>query len=113
MNKNILKEKIDDFLVYLKYKIDYDEVILNDLKKFQLFCINSPNEQCIIEEEFEYDWKIFFMQKEQLGKRKMIYQKKPLIMNKNIIEWCYQAIWWGRRQQMFKTKLKDLEIINE
>ena len=78
-----------------------------------MFCINSPNEQCIIEEEFEYDWKIFFMQKEQLGKRKMIYQKKPLIMNKNIIEWCYQAIWWGRRQQMFKTKLKDLEIINE
>lgn len=33
-----IEKELEYFLVYLKDKIDYDEVILNDLKKFQLFC---------------------------------------------------------------------------
>ena len=108
-DKKVLYEEMKKFLM----EFNLPEPILNDLCNFQLFMINFYNSPETLNQAVEYDWKIFFMNIDSdLQKRKVVYKRKPLSNNNDFIQWCYEIMWFGRREQKTKAKLASIENTN-
>ena len=66
--------------------------------------------QTIKTENFEFDWKEFFMNNSKLSKKNMRYYYTNLVTEQDETKWSYKTIWYGRRSRDYKCQLLDLKI---
>ena len=109
--QRLLKE-IRAILNYFENELSFktSNAILDDLARFQVFLLTAREDTDDIKsEEFEFDWKNFFVNNVKLTSiRKNYYFKNPII-EKDFKEWCKQVIWFGRRSNQFKCHPEQLE----
>jgi radical SAM superfamily enzyme YgiQ (UPF0313 family) len=101
-----LSQATISFLMFLENKHGYNTSsdILKDLTKFQIFLLSTKDcIDSIKSERFEYDWKRFFVDKKELTPFQKNYYYGNLIVEKDSIQWNYQAIWYGRSTKQFKS----------
>ena len=99
-----------DFLE-MKLNLKTDKNILNDLVKFQVFMLTTrDNKNKVKTENFEFDWKEFFMNNSKLSKKNMRYYYTNLVTEQDETKWSYKTIWYGRRSRDYKCQLLDLKI---
>lgn len=113
-DKQALKSEIERFLSFFvasNKEIEFNKDELEDLINFHIFTINSAQEIIETKHTSQYDWKKFFITREPLENKEITYVKSPLVVNKNPIEWGYESIWYGRRSQRYKIKLRDLKEV--
>jgi radical SAM superfamily enzyme YgiQ (UPF0313 family) len=104
-----LLTEIQQFIQYLHTKIMFDQKIIDDLIKFQLLLINLPDNESKTKIQCNYDWLEFFTKKDKLQHKTTMYSKMRQI-NSTGIQWNYETIWYGRRAQKYKTKLRDINV---
>ena len=116
-NKSQLFHATEEFLQHLENKLGYNTSnrILNDLIKFQLFLLTTrEGEKEVKTENFEFDWKDYFIQKNELKQIHKNYYYNNLVREKDQIQWAYKAIWYGRQSKNYKfhpEKLEEGEVI--
>ena len=116
-NKAQLFHATEEFLQHLENKLGYNTSnrILNDLIKFQLFLLTTrEGEKEVKTENFEFDWKDYFIQKNELKQIHKNYYYNNLVREKDQIQWAYKAIWYGRQSKNYKfhpEKLEEGEVI--
>jgi len=118
-SKRHLSEEAHNFIRFLDSELskNYDlpsRKITNDLIKFQLFTLNFPVERFRekVINTFKYDWIQYFEGDEHLfsnNTTKVV--KYPKVKNKDIIQWGYESIWFGRRSMRYKSRIKEMEVI--
>jgi len=110
-NKNQLFEDIVSLLDFVEKEHGFatDKRLLNDLTKFQVFLLTTrDNSDEIKSENFEFDWKDYFVNNIELKKHKKSYIYKNKIIEKDQYQWSYKTIWYGRRSKDFKSNPEDL-----
>jgi len=110
-DKSKMLDAINLFLSFLDDKLGYktSKKILNDLIKFQAFVQTTrDNKEEIKSENFEYNWKDFFVNKTELKKEKMRYYYKNPIIESDQIKWSYKVAWYGRRSEKYKCHAEHL-----
>ena len=106
---------MDDIFSLLKYieeehGFTTDENILKDLAKFQVFLLTTRGQSKEIKSEnFEYDWKNYFVNGIELSKQKKLYIYKNKVIEENPHKWSYKTIWYGRRSRDFKCNPEELQ----
>lgn len=116
-NKIQLLQATEAFLRYLENKLRYNtsNKILHDLIRFQLFLLTTREEEKEIKiENFEFDWKDYFVQENELKQTQKKYHYKNLVREKDPILWNYKTIWYGRQTHSYKfypEKLEEEKII--
>ena len=111
-DKAQLFQATEEFLQYLENKLGYNtsNQILNDLIKFQLFLLTTrEGEKEIKAENFEYDWKGYFVQKNELKQINKNYYYYNLVRENDHILWAYKTIWYGRQSKNYKFHPEKLE----
>tara|TARA_Y100000817_G_C16855098_1_gene543653 strand:- start:114 stop:2075 length:1962 start_codon:yes stop_codon:yes gene_type:complete len=109
------KRLLDDIFSLLKYieeehGFTTDENILKDLAKFQVFLLTTRGQSKEIKSEnFEYDWKNYFVNGIELSKQKKLYIYKNKVIEENPHKWSYKTIWYGRRSRDFKCNPEELQ----
>ena len=114
-HKDKLYESISQFVLFIESRMDFgtSEKILNDLIKLQIFVQNTRDDQIKIKkEEFEHDWKNFFVEKESLIECKKSYFYKNPVLEEDPIKWSYKVAWYGRRSEKYKCNLETLQEEN-
>ena len=111
-----LELEILGFLKWLEEKLGYetDAPMLEDLIHFQVFILSTmDHKESVKTEAFRYDWKRFFLKKEQpeIMKPAMVsktycWQNKVTLEDK--VEWCCKTMWIGRKQGNYKCHLEFL-----
>ena len=94
-----------------KFNLNTPEKLLNDLVKFEVFTLSvRDNKDEIKSENFEFDWKNFFIndgsELKQIPKK---YYYKNLVIENDPVMWGYKAIWYGRRAGNYKCQLQKLQ----
>ena len=94
-----------------KFNLNTPEKLLNDLVKFEVFTLSvRDNKYEIKSENFEFDWKNFFIndgsELKQIPKK---YYYKNLVIENDPVMWGYKAIWYGRRAGNYKCQLQKLQ----
>ena len=94
-----------------KFNLNTPEKLLNDLVKFEVFTLSvRDNKDEIKSENFEFDWKNFFIndgsELKQIPKK---YYYKNLVIENDPAMWGYKAIWYGRRAGNYKCQLQKLQ----
>jgi radical SAM superfamily enzyme YgiQ (UPF0313 family) len=110
-SKQKLLEAIYNFLRYFENKslLKTPTSILEELAKFQVFLLTTQNTNDVKQEEFEYNWKTFFLDNTKLiSAQKNYYFKNPVIES-DLKQWCKETIWYGRRSNRFKCNPEKLE----
>lgn len=105
LNKEKLLEGINFFLEYLENKYNYNTQIniLSDLIKFQVFLLTTRDDLYKIKsEQFEFDWKDFFINTEKLNHRPTSYYYENLVTEKDLVRWSWETIFFGRHKQKYK-----------
>lgn len=109
-NKDDLKTEIMAFISFFEIQnnIHTPNKIISDLVKFNLYLLTLREEPKIRIEEFEYDWKDFFLGSSTLKecKKRFYYQNKN--DEQDPIVWGYNSIWYGRATQQFKQIPKNI-----
>lgn len=113
-NREVLQEQIEGFLQYanLQLGVNIDHQVLTDLIHFQMFMVNFPQERSLdsVEQKLSYDWVSYFngqiLAPLQHTLSKLIKVKQP-----DIIRWGYETIWFGRRANRYKMKLKEVKKV--
>jgi len=124
-NRKRLLDETKSFLEYFEnvHKFDNSKMLLEDLCKFQTFLLTSREDiHEIKSENFEYNWKDFFVNNTTLKQLKKNYYFKNLVIENDFKEWCKKVIWFGRRSNQFKchpenlnerkTETKIVQIVN-
>ena len=105
--KDDLIDGITDLLMFLenKLKIKTDKTVLADLIKFQIFLL-TMKEDCreIKHEEFDFDWKDYFVNKKELEKINIDYSYKNQILEEDDIQWLIKTLWYGRIATKYKVR---------
>jgi len=115
-NYEILYSNIFDFLKFFEKKMDIhtSEDCLRDLIKFQLFvltmkqCLDVKKSEC-----FDYEWQKYFGETKSLSKKKTQYEYQNKILEKNLIQWNCETIWFGRWKLKYKISPGKLTINEE
>ena len=102
-NKENLKNELKKYVNFLEKEFDHNTSLekLDELIEFQLFVITTRNEPQIKIQEFQFDWKNFFISK-ILTKNHSKYSYQNKVKEDDPILWGYYAIWYGRGTQQFK-----------
>ena len=104
-----LKKSISKFVTYMKHHVaGCDATELDDLIEFQMFVLSSPADRGDAEASFKYDWLQFFIGGELVG---MTYIKSPAVIEADLMQWGYKTMWFGRRSQRTKIRLRDLRSV--
>ena len=107
-----LSHATNSFVIFLENKHGYNTSghILRDLVKFSIFLLSTKdNIDEIKSERFEFDWKGYFIEKKELMPLQKNYYYGNLIVEKDPIQWNYQAIWWGRNTKKYKCLPENLQ----
>jgi len=109
--KNKLVDGILSFLTFLEEKQGYSTPrdILNDLIKFQVFLLTVKSETKIKSENFEFDWKNYFVGGSELKHNKIKYFYKNLVIESDPYQWNYTTIWFGRFKKKYKVHPENLQ----
>ena len=110
-DKNMLREEIIKLMMFIEDKINFKTplTIIADLVKFQVYVLTTRNEPEIKLEHFSYDWKHFFTFKSQLKSGIFTYHYMNKVIEKDPIIFNYNAIWYGRDTQQFKTIVENIQ----
>ena len=115
-DKQKLTEGITSFIKYLEEKHEFNtsKEILGDLIKFQIFLTTSRNDVDTFKREiFGYDWKNYFLNNEPLKVHKKLYRCRNKVIEKDPIKWGYKVMWYGRRQEKYKSHIETLQEDDE
>jgi radical SAM superfamily enzyme YgiQ (UPF0313 family) len=109
--KSRLVKDIKKFIEFFQNKFNYDipSNTIEDLVKFQVFLLSFYDDLEIKTENFEYDWKGFFMERKLLKKSSQKYHYKKQIEEKDKILWGWQAVFTGRPGRKYKFDPERLE----
>ena len=111
-NEERLRDGIHYFLTYLEDKLGLhsSKNLLSDLIRFQTFLLMKKDDVDEIKSgTFEYDWKNFFINNDNVVKKKNCdYFFKNKVMESDFKNWCREAIWFGRRSNKFKCNPEHL-----
>ena len=105
---------LNDIKLLLKFVEDEhgfttDKNILNDLAKLQVFLLTTRQSTKEIQSEhFEYDWKNYFINNNELKRSKKSYSYKNKIIEKDPYQWSKKTIWYGRRSRDFKCNPEEI-----
>ena len=107
----MLREEIIKLMMFIEDKINFKTplTIIADLVKFQVYVLTTRNEPEIKLEHFSYDWKHFFTFKSQLKSGIFTYHYMNKVIEKDPIIFNYNAIWYGRDTQQFKTIVENIQ----
>jgi hypothetical protein len=110
-SKQKLLEAIYNFLRYFENKslLKTPTSVLEELAKFQVFLLTTQNTNDVKQEEFEYDWKTFFLDNTKLISAQKNYCFKNPVIESDLKQWCKETIWYGRRSNRFKCNPEKLE----
>ena len=111
-DKQKLSNGMKLFLNYLEEKLEFktSEKVLNDLIKFQMFVLTTKDDvREIKSEQFEFDWKDFFVNNNSLNSMPKEYFYKNLVIENDFKNWCREVIWFGRRSNKFKCYPENLK----
>ena len=111
-SKEKLFDGITEFLAYLEHKNNYESKsdILKDLSKFQIFLLTTRDDlQDIKSEEFNYNWKNFFVENVILKSEVSNYFYNNQITEKDSLSWAKETIWFGRFTQKYKLRPESLQ----
>lgn len=102
------------FLNYLENDLSLKTTtkILDDLIKFQIFLLTTPSTNNVKTENFEHDWKTFFLDNVKLIQTEKNYYFKNPVIKSDFKQWCRDTIWFGRRSKKFKCSPEQLEENN-
>jgi len=107
-----LQNDIDRLLEYCEKKYNYNtpKSVLNELSKFQTFLITTKdNKNDTKTEQFQYDWKSFFVNSTSLVQAEKTYYYKNNALEADPILWNYKVIWYGRRSRDYKCYPENLQ----
>ena len=111
-NKSKLEIEILSFLKFLENKYNFctNENILKDLAKFQTFVLSTRDDIREVKlDNFEYDWKSFFVSKTELKQIKKSYYYNNKVLENDPLQWVIKTIWYGRISKKYKCVPEDLQ----
>jgi radical SAM superfamily enzyme YgiQ (UPF0313 family) len=110
-NKSRLVNDILKFITFFENKsnLKIPKKIIEDLVQFQIFLLSYYDDPNIKSENFEYDWKTFFINEKSLREITINYQYKKQIDEKDKILWGWQAVFTGRPGRKYKVDPEKLE----
>ena len=104
-DKIALEKGTKEFLRFLENKKAFNSEysILDDLVKFQIFLLTTRDEdEEVKSNEFNFNWKNFFVKNEELINSKNNYNYKNLVLEKDKILWGFKTIFYGRTSKKYK-----------
>ena len=109
-NKDILEKELNDFIQFVEKTKSYEtsSKITTDLIKFQIFLLTTRNAPKIKSDEFQFDWKEYLTTESKLEEKPQHYSYLDKNQESDPIQWAYNAIWFGRATQQFKTIPRDI-----
>ena len=109
-DKNMLHKEIIKLMMYVENKLNLKttQSVIADLAKFQVYILTTRNEPEIKIEQFHYDWKHFFTINPQINSGIFRYHHRNKVIEKDSIIFSYNAIWYGRDTQQFKTIVENI-----
>lgn len=114
-NKNVLQQQIEKFIDFANnlFWVDVDPLLLYDLISFQMFMVNFPEERRAknVQQHFLYDWLGYFNETSPIHKGAYTLSKLVKVQEPDIIRWGYETIWFGRRANRYKMKLKEIQMV--
>ena len=111
-NEQKLLTSIGLLLEFLENKLNLknSKKLLDDLAKFQVFMLTTrDNKNKIKTQNFDFDWKNYFMNNCKLTEKNVVYSYDNLVIESNPIKWSYKTIWYGRRSKDYKCGMSILQ----
>ena len=105
-------EGLELLVEFLEEKLDLrnSKKTLNDLTKFQVFMQTTrDNKNKIKTENFEFDWKNFFLNNSELTQKNIQYFYENPVIESDPMTWSYKTIWYGRRSRNYKCQIETLK----
>jgi radical SAM superfamily enzyme YgiQ (UPF0313 family) len=112
MNRSRLKKETLSFLNYLEKNLKLNTKLekLEDLTKFQTFLLTCEDDKREIKSEnFEFNWKEYFMNSKELKNIQINYFYESILQEKNIVDWAYKTMWYGRSSKKYKFHPENLK----
>ena len=112
LNRSKLEKEISLFLNYLENSLKLNTEIekLDDLTKFQTFLLTCEDDKRDIKsEDFEFNWKEFFMNSKKLYQTEINYYYENILIEKDIVNWAYKTMWYGRSSKKYKFHPENLK----
>jgi hypothetical protein len=105
-NEDMFYKEIKEFT--LKQYSEVDEHLLDDIIKFQLNKVSTPNR------EYPYKKKFNFNLDEVMNGKKVMnggheYTFNHKNYNKDITTWATEILWWGRKNKSYEVDIVDLQ----
>ena len=97
-------EFLDSVRGFLK-QFNLSEKVRNNIIEFQSSIINNPLEKYPIKKKFDYNIKDVLFNNKKLKNSGYTYQFDSENYENDVREWCTKAIWWGRRNKGFETRV--------
>jgi len=110
-NRKILSNEITLFVKFITEKLNlkFDTNVLDDLINFQTFILSTrDNLKDVKTEMFDYNWKDYFLNNNELSINQTIFSFQNLVKEKDPYQWCYSAIWFGRFKKRYMIYLENL-----
>ena len=93
-----------------KLNLKNSKKLLDDLAKFQVFMLTTrDNKNKIKTQNFDFDWKNYFMNNCKLTEKNVVYSYDNLVIESNPAKWSYKTIWYGRRSKDYKCGMSILQ----
>ena len=111
-NEQKLLTSIGLLLEFLENKLNLknSKKLLDDLAKFQVFMLTTRNNKNKIKtQNFDFDWKNYFMNNCKLTEKNVVYSYDNLVIESNPAKWSYKTIWYGRRSKDYKCGMSILQ----
>ena len=111
-NEQKLLTSIGLLLEFLENKLNLknSKKLLDDLAKFQVFMLTTrDNKNKIKTQNFDFDWKNYFMNNCKLTEKNVVYSYDNLVIESNPAKWSYKTIWYGRRSKDYKCGISILQ----
>ena len=111
-NEQKLLTSIGLLLEFLENKLNLrnSKKLLDDLAKFQVFMLTTrDNKNKIKTQNFDFDWKNYFMNNCKLTEKNVVYSYDNLVIESNPTKWSYKTIWYGRRSKDYKCGMSILQ----
>ena len=111
-NEQKLLTSIGLLLEFLENKLNLknSKKLLDDLAKFQVFMLTTrDNKNKIKTQNFDFDWKNYFMNNCKLTEKNVVYSYDNLVIESNPAKWSYKTIWYGRRSKDYKCGMSILQ----
>ncbi len=113
-NSKLLFREIKRFLIYAKntLSLQVDNLLLEDLISFQLFLLTiRDNLGKLKKYQGQYDWKKYFQSNgiQSLTYETVAYSYKNPVVEKDVVKWIYETMWYGRGRRKYKTSIEILE----